>query len=97
MKRKSYRQVEKVRDKFIEEYFTGTKYEQYYSGCGISKLFQMQSITRPRVKKEHLEDLCLSVLLRSKEPMEELPDKYMGVSVYYRVTGPIKALKPRKR
>lgn len=93
MKKKSYQQVQKIQDKFIEEYFTGTKYEQYYSGCGITRLKLMRSVKRKKIKDEHLDDLCLSVLLNDSEPIRELPDEYKGVSVYYRVTSGIKARK----
>lgn len=96
MKKKSYKQVEKIQDRFIEEYFMGTKYAGCYSGSGIETLGMMQSATGKRVKDEHLDDLCLYVLLKNDEPLKELPEEYCRVRVYYRVAGRIKALEKGK-
>lgn len=96
MKKKSYKQVEKIQDKFIAEYFTGTKYADGYSGSSVETLKMMQSAIRKRVKDGHLDDLCLYVLLKNDEQLNELPGEYCGVRVYYRVAGKIKALEKSK-
>jgi len=85
MKKKSFKQVEKIQDKFINEYFANEECKKYFLGCGISKQGLMRSVKRKHVKDENLEDLCLIVSLKSSEPIKALPDTYDGVSVYYQI------------
>ena len=92
MKKKKYNQIEKIHDQFIEQYFTGTKYDLFYGGSSVETLRVMQSATRKKIKDKHLDDLCLYVKLKDDHLLRELPDEYKGISVYYRVTGKVKAL-----
>src|SRR5437867_190563 len=89
----TFKKAAQSADKFTQEYMCAAKYPDVVAGVGITSLriAKEKYAARFGLKAgESLDDFCLSVYLVQQPPLGRvhLPEeRYMGVRVFYDVTG----------
>ena len=79
-----FKDVERIKKEFQEEYFLKEPYSAYVNICGISRV----GIKDKNAPTDQEKDFCISVRLRNPLPPDiGLPEEYQGVRVLVEVIG----------
>ena len=90
----SMEQIAPIKEELERDHLFNDPLITYVTTCGYSKIGFAQKSLSPEFHLnpgESLDDLCLSVILRSQPPADvAFPHEYKGVWIFYKIGGDTK-------